>query len=61
MSPRRSAGSLAASWSDGPTDQADHRRNIVTTAVGQAHLRQLDTLLADIQDELLAPPSLGER
>jgi DNA-binding MarR family transcriptional regulator len=43
-------------------DQTDHRRNIITiTASGQAHLRRLDTLLADVQDTLLAPLSPGER
>ncbi len=44
------------------TDQADHRRNIITiTALGRAHLRRLDGLLAGAQDELLAPLSPGER
>jgi MarR family transcriptional regulator, lower aerobic nicotinate degradation pathway regulator len=43
-------------------DQADHRRNIITiTAAGRAHLHRLDTLLAGVQDELLAPLSPGER
>jgi MarR family transcriptional regulator, lower aerobic nicotinate degradation pathway regulator len=37
-------------------------RNIITiTAQGWAHLRRLDALLADAQDELLAPLSPGER
>jgi MarR family transcriptional regulator, lower aerobic nicotinate degradation pathway regulator len=44
------------------TDQNDRRRNIITiTAQGRAHLRRLDALLADAQDELLAPLSPGER
>lgn len=44
------------------TDQNDRRRNIITiTAKGRAHLRRLDALLADAQDELLAPLSSGER
>jgi DNA-binding MarR family transcriptional regulator len=44
------------------TDQADRRRNIITiTAQGRAHLRQLNALLADAQNELLAPLSPGER
>jgi DNA-binding MarR family transcriptional regulator len=44
------------------TDQKDRRRNIITiTAKGRAHLRRLDALLADAQDELLAPLSPGER
>lgn len=43
-------------------DQADARRNIITiTAAGRAHLRRLDALLAEVQDELLAPLSPGER
>ena len=43
-------------------DQNDRRRNIVTiTAKGRAHLQRLDSLLADAQDELLAPLSPGER
>jgi hypothetical protein len=44
------------------TDQNDRRRNIVTiTAKGRAHLRRLDSLLADAQEELLTPLSPGER
>src|SRR5262249_54508570 len=44
------------------TDQTDRRRNIITiTATGRAHLARLNTLLADVQDELLAPLSPGER
>jgi MarR family transcriptional regulator, lower aerobic nicotinate degradation pathway regulator len=44
------------------TDEADRRRNIITiTAAGRAHLRRLDALLADAQDELLTPLSPGER
>ena len=43
-------------------DQNDRRRNIVTiTAKGRAHLQRLDSLLADAQDELLAPLSPSER
>jgi MarR family transcriptional regulator, lower aerobic nicotinate degradation pathway regulator len=43
-------------------DPADHRRNVITiTAAGTAHLKRLDGLLTDVQDELLAPLSLGER
>ena len=43
-------------------DPADHRRNVITiTPVGTAHLQRLDGLLTDIQDELLAPLSPGER
>jgi DNA-binding MarR family transcriptional regulator len=44
------------------TDQTDRRRNVITITVrGRAHLRRLDALLADVQDELLAPLSPGER
>jgi DNA-binding MarR family transcriptional regulator len=44
------------------TDQADRRRNIITiTAKGRARLQRLNALLADAQDELLAPLSPGER
>jgi DNA-binding MarR family transcriptional regulator len=44
------------------TDQTDRRRNIITiTALGRAHLRRLNALLAGVQDELLAPLSPGER
>src|SRR5215467_10709934 len=44
------------------TDQTDRRRNIITiTATGRAHLARLNALLADVQDELLAPLSPDER
>jgi len=44
------------------TDQADRRRNTITiTALGRAHLRRLDAMLAEVQDELLAPLSPAER
>ena len=43
-------------------DPADHRRNVISiTSAGTAHLQRLDGLLADVQDELLAPLSRGER
>jgi DNA-binding MarR family transcriptional regulator len=43
-------------------DPADGRRNVITiTPAGTAHLRRLDELLADVQDELLAPLSPAER
>lgn len=43
-------------------DPTDHRRNVITiTPTGTAHLAWLDGLLADVQDELLAPLSPGER
>ncbi len=43
-------------------DPTDRRRNVVTlTAAGRRQLRRLDSLLAKVQDELLAPLSAGER
>ena len=37
-------------------DHTDRRRNVVTlTAAGRRHLRKLDKLLAEVQDDLLAP------
>ncbi|HJQ45782.1 MAG TPA: MarR family transcriptional regulator [Amycolatopsis sp.] len=43
-------------------DPADRRRNIVTiTTAGKRHLRRLDRRLAQIQEELLAPLSAGDR
>ena len=43
-------------------DQADRRRNVVTmTAAGAARLERLDRVLADVQDELLAPLAPAER
>ena len=43
-------------------DSTDRRRNVVTlTTSGRRHLRKLDKLLADAQDELLAPLSPEER
>jgi MarR family transcriptional regulator, lower aerobic nicotinate degradation pathway regulator len=43
-------------------DPADRRRNVISiTPAGTAHLRRLDELLDDVQDELLAPLSPAER
>jgi len=43
-------------------DPADHRRNVITmTPAGTGHLWRLDELLAEVQDELLAPLSARER
>jgi DNA-binding MarR family transcriptional regulator len=43
-------------------DPADGRRNVITiTPAGTAHLRRLDELMADVQDELLAPLAPAER
>jgi DNA-binding MarR family transcriptional regulator len=47
---------------DRAPDPADRRRNIITiTPAGTAHLRRLEELLADVQNELLAPLSPAER
>jgi DNA-binding MarR family transcriptional regulator len=47
---------------DRSTDPADGRRNIITiTPAGTAHLRRLEELLDDVQNELLAPLSPAER
>lgn len=47
---------------DRSPDPADGRRNIITiTPAGTAHLRRLEELLDDVQDELLAPLSPAER
>jgi DNA-binding MarR family transcriptional regulator len=43
-------------------DPADRRRNVVTmTAAGRTRLRQLDRLLAGVQDQLLGPLSPHDR
>jgi DNA-binding MarR family transcriptional regulator len=43
-------------------DPADRRRNVVTlTRKGHGHLRKLDRLVAEAQDELLVPLSPRER
>ncbi len=43
-------------------DPADRRRNIVTlTPTGRSHLRMLDQLVDEAQDDLLAPLSPAER
>ncbi|WP_433348268.1 MarR family winged helix-turn-helix transcriptional regulator [Micromonospora sp. CA-111912] len=43
-------------------DPADRRRNVVTlTAPGRRQLRRLDGLLADVEDEVLAPLTPPER
>jgi MarR family transcriptional regulator, lower aerobic nicotinate degradation pathway regulator len=43
-------------------DPTDARRNIVTlTPAGAEHLKVLDRLLGEVQDELLAPLSAPER
>jgi DNA-binding MarR family transcriptional regulator len=43
-------------------DPADRRRNVISiTPAGTAHLRRLEDLLADVQDELLTPLTPAER
>jgi DNA-binding MarR family transcriptional regulator len=43
-------------------DPADRRRNVITlTPNGRRYLRQLDNLIATIQDDLLAPLTQPER
>ena len=47
---------------DRSPDPADGRRNIITiTPAGTAHLRRLEELLDEVQNELLAPLSPAER
>ena len=47
---------------DRSPDPDDGRRNIITiTPAGTAHLRRLEELLDDVQNELLAPLSPAER
>jgi MarR family transcriptional regulator, lower aerobic nicotinate degradation pathway regulator len=44
------------------TDAGDRRRNVVTiTDAGLVRLHELDTILAAVQDEVLAPLSADER
>ncbi len=44
------------------SDPVDRRRNVITiTAAGTKRLRALDELLAEVQDELLAPLSTAQR
>ena len=43
-------------------DATDRRRNIIAiTGAGEKHLQRLDRILADVQDELLAPLSHADR
>lgn len=49
-------------WVERSADPADRRRNIVTiTPAGTRQLRRLDQLMAEVQDQLLAPLSQRER
>ncbi|MEU8618045.1 MarR family transcriptional regulator [Streptomyces sp. NPDC048623] len=43
-------------------DPEDRRRNVVTlTPQGRTHLKRLDAVLAEAQEELMAPLSVAER
>lgn len=43
-------------------DAADRRRNVITlTTTGRRHVERLDKLIAELQDDLLAPLSRPER
>jgi DNA-binding MarR family transcriptional regulator len=62
MWPQRSPSWSAADWPGRTPDPADRRRNVISiTPAGTAHLRRLDELLANVQDELLGPLSPAER
>jgi MarR family transcriptional regulator, lower aerobic nicotinate degradation pathway regulator len=52
----------AAGLAERTTDAGDRRRNVITiTAAGLARLRELDIILAAVQDEVLEPLSADER
>ena len=58
----RGPASQAALGRTGGIDPSDRRRNVVTiTATGRRRLRQLDATVAELQDDLLAPLTAGER
>lgn len=51
-----------AGYAERTPDAGDRRRNVVTlTPTGRRHLRQLDRLLAQVQDDILAPLSAEDR
>jgi DNA-binding MarR family transcriptional regulator len=55
-------GLAAEGYVERSPDPADRRRNVITlTPAGRRQLRRLDALLADVQDELLAPLSPTDR
>jgi DNA-binding MarR family transcriptional regulator len=55
-------GLAEAAYVERATDPADRRRNIVTlTPAGLSRLRELDQLVDEVQDELLAPLTPAER
>jgi MarR family transcriptional regulator, lower aerobic nicotinate degradation pathway regulator len=52
----------AAGLVERAADAGDRRRNVITiTAAGLARLRELDSILAAVQDEVLEPLSADER
>jgi len=59
---RRLAGEWHCGLAGRVPDPADRRRNVISiTPAGTAHLRRLEELLADVQDELLTGLSPAER
>ena len=52
----------AAGLVERTADVGDRRRNVITiTAAGRIRLRELDTILTAVQDEVLAPLTADER
>jgi DNA-binding MarR family transcriptional regulator len=52
----------AAGLVERAADAGDRRRNVITiTAAGLARLRELDSIVAAVQDEVLEPLSADER
>ena len=49
-------------WLKRTLDPSDRRRNLIAiTAAGRRRLKRLDSVIAEIQDELLAPLTLIQR
>jgi DNA-binding MarR family transcriptional regulator len=49
-------------WVRRAPDPADKRRNVITvTALGEERLAELDAILADVNERILAPLDAGER
>ena len=52
----------AGGWVDRSPDPADKRRNVVSiTTAGERRLDELDTILAEVNDRIMAPLSPDER
>lgn len=52
----------AGGWVDRSPDPADKRRNVVSiTPAGEARLEELDAILAEANDQIMAPLSPDER